>query len=66
MVGDGIGQAIGAQKHLNEGGLIVFHDIASAACPGIIQIWKEIKSQIPDRCTEFVHSNTCGIGVVKY
>jgi predicted O-methyltransferase YrrM len=57
---------VNAQKHINEGGLIIFHDIASQACPGIMRIWSEIKAQSPDRCIEFIHSNTCGIGVVKY
>jgi predicted O-methyltransferase YrrM len=57
---------VNAQQHLNDGGLIVFHDIASEACPGIQRIWKEIYSQVPNSCVEFVHSNTCGIGVVKY
>lgn len=57
---------VNAQQHLKEGGLIIFHDIASQACPGIMKIWKEIYSQIPERCIEFIHSDTCGIGVVKY
>jgi predicted O-methyltransferase YrrM len=55
-----------AQKHLNDGGLIVFHDIASKACPGLMRLWQELSSQVPDRCVEFVYSDTCGIGVIKY
>jgi predicted O-methyltransferase YrrM len=31
---------VNAQKHINEGGLIIFHDIASQACPGIMRILK--------------------------
>lgn len=57
---------INSQKHINEGGLIIFHDIASKACPGIMKIWSEIKQQDPERCIEFIHSDTCGIGVLKY
>ncbi len=57
---------VNAQKHINDGGLIIFHDIASQACPGIMKIWSEIKSQSQERCIEFIHSETCGIGVVKY
>lgn len=56
---------VNAQKHINENGLIIFHDIASKACPGIIRIWKEIKSEVPEMCTEFIHGENCGIGVLK-
>jgi len=57
---------VNAQKHLNDGGLIIFHDINSKACQGIINLWNEIKSQVPSMCVEFVSSETCGIGVVRY
>lgn len=57
---------VNAQKYISAGGLIIFHDIASKACPGIMKIWAEIKAQSPERCVEFIHSDTCGIGVVKY
>ena len=46
----------------NKNGYIIFHDINSQSCPGIMQIWKEIKH---DKCGEFIYSNTCGIGVYK-
>lgn len=47
---------------LNDGGYLIFHDIASTACPGVVQLWKDIKH---DQCLEFINSNTCGIGVWK-
>lgn len=57
---------VNSLKHIADDGLIIFHDINSDACPGIQRIWQEIKTQIPNQCTEFIHSNTCGIGVVRY
>jgi len=45
---------------LNNGGYIIFHDINSSACPGVVGIWNEVKNQ---KCLEFINSNTCGIGV---
>lgn len=56
---------VNAQKHINENGLIIFHDIASKACPGIVQIWKEIKKFVPESCAEFIHGENCGIGVLR-
>jgi predicted O-methyltransferase YrrM len=53
-----------ALKHINDGGLIIFHDINSAACPGIQRLWKEAKADHKSSW-EFVHSNTCGIGVIQ-
>jgi hypothetical protein len=47
---------------LNEEGYIIFHDIASRGCPGVVQLWNEIKHK---ECLEFVHKDTCGIGVWK-
>lgn len=47
---------------LNENGYVIFHDIASVACPGVVGLWNEIKNP---NCQEFVASNTCGIGVWK-
>lgn len=52
-----------ALKHINKGGIIIFHDINSHACPGIRQLWAEVKKEHKDTL-EFVSSNTCGIGVV--
>lgn len=51
-------------KHINKSGLIIFHDINSAACPGIKRLWSEAKK---DHSTykEFIHSKTCGIGVIQ-
>ena len=47
---------------LEEGGIIIFHDINSSGCPGVVKLWNEIKNE---RCIEFVNSTTCGIGVYK-
>lgn len=51
-------------KHIEKGGLIIFHDINSEACPGIRQLWKEVKADHKNSW-EFIDSNTCGIGVVQ-
>lgn len=50
-------------RHINDGGLIIFHDINSDACPGIKRIWADVKKN--NKHWEFIHSNTCGIGIVK-
>jgi len=50
-------------KHINKGGLIIFHDINSAACPGIMKLWSEVKQGKTN--WEFIASKTCGIGVIK-
>jgi len=47
---------------LNDGGYIIFHDINSHACPGVIQIWNEVKNE---SSIEFIKSDTCGIGIIK-
>ena len=47
---------------LNEGGVMIFHDINSSGCPGVVGLWNEIKNY---ECIEFVHSTTCGIGVYR-
>lgn len=54
----------GALNHIKKGGLIIFHDINSAACPGIMRLWREVKSE-HSKYYEFIASNTCGIGVVE-
>ncbi|MES2395658.1 MAG: class I SAM-dependent methyltransferase [Bacteroidota bacterium] len=50
-------------NHINKGGLIIFHDVNSDACPGIKRIWSDVKKQY--RHWEFIHSKTCGIGVIQ-
>ena len=45
---------------LNNNGYIIFHDIASRGCPGVVRIWDEIKNE---KSIEFVDSDTCGIGI---
>lgn len=47
---------------LNEGGYVIFHDISSIGCPGVVGLWNEIKNE---NCIEFVASKTCGIGIWK-
>jgi predicted O-methyltransferase YrrM len=45
---------------LNNDGYIIFHDITSKGCPGVVRIWNEIKNE---KSIEFVDSDTCGIGI---
>lgn len=52
-----------ALKHINKGGLIIFHDINSDACPGIKRIWSDVKYK--HKSIEFIHSKTCGIGLLQ-
>jgi len=51
-----------ALRLMNENGIMIFHDINSSGCPGVVQLWQEIKNE---NCIEFIHSNTCGIGIFK-
>lgn len=51
---------------LNKGGWLVFHDIVSEGCPGVRRLWKEVKhEQGPENASEFIASETCGIGVIR-
>ncbi len=52
-----------AIRKINKGGVIIFHDINSAACPGIMKLWNEIKQGRKN--WEFISSKTCGIGVIE-
>lgn len=36
----------------NNARAIAFHDIVSAACPGVIEVWQRIKAIMPDRSVE--------------
>jgi hypothetical protein len=47
---------------LEDNGYMIFHDIASVGCPGVVKLWQDIKH--PD-CLEFVYKTTCGIGIWK-
>jgi hypothetical protein len=47
---------------LEDNGYLIFHDIVSIGCPGVVQLWDEIKHS---ECLEFVNKNTCGIGIWK-
>lgn len=55
---------LNALKHINDSGLIIFHDINSTVCPGIKRIWNEVKLK-HFTYKEFIHSDTCGIGVIQ-
>ena len=50
-------------NYVSPGSIIIFHDIASAACPGIFQLWDEVKRNHAGY-KEIIHSTTCGIGVL--
>lgn len=50
-------------KHIEKGGIIIFHDINSDSCPGIKRLWQEAKQG--RKFHEFISSKTCGIGVVE-
>lgn len=52
-----------ALRYVKKGGLIIFHDINSQACPGIMKLWKEVRHQ--RRSWQFISSQTCGIGVIE-
>ena len=49
---------------------VVFHDIFSDACPGVVQFWNEIKSKYPKHFEftdqyDTVSGNFLGIGVIE-
>lgn len=45
-------------KNLSD--ILIFHDINSQSCPGVVSLWNEINCK---EKIEFVHSNSCGIGI---
>jgi predicted O-methyltransferase YrrM len=51
-------------KNINPEGVMIFHDIASVGAPGVVQFWEEVKTQYKSR--EFIHSNTCGMGIIYF
>lgn len=51
-----------ALKYLHPDGYIIFHDVNSVFCPGLVRFWNEIKNET---CTEFIHSSKCGIAIYK-
>lgn len=53
-----------ALKHIKNGGYIIFHDINSSSCPGVMKIWEEASKQHQVEAT-FIHGNNCGIGIVQ-
>lgn len=49
--------------------VIVFHDVCSDACPGVVKIWEEMKTKHPYRCYEFTKQyftdkSYMGIGIL--
>jgi hypothetical protein len=49
---------------------VVFHDIASGVCPGVVQFWNEIKQRYPKHYEfveqyETVNGNYLGIGIIE-
>ena len=53
-----------ALKHIKNGGYIIFHDINSSSCPGVMKIWEEASKQQQVEAT-FIHGNNCGIGIIQ-
>lgn len=53
---------LNALNFINDDGYIVLHDIASHQCEGVMRFWNERKN---NQSIEFVHSTTCGIGLIK-
>ena len=51
-------------KIIKEGGLMIFHDINSLGAPGVVKFWNEYKNN--HKNMEFVHSNTCGMGIFYF
>jgi predicted O-methyltransferase YrrM len=51
-----------ALNFINNGGYIIFHDIGSAQCEGVVRIWNEIKNE---NSKEFIFSTVCGIGIIQ-
>lgn len=49
-------------KNINPGGVMIFHDIVSVGAPGVVKFWEEIKNEYKNK--EFIHSNTCGMGLI--
>jgi hypothetical protein len=55
----------------NNARIIVFHDIASCVCPGVVRFWNEIKALYPGQTVEFteqyedVAGSYLGIGVLQ-
>ncbi len=53
-----------ALRHIKRDGYIIFHDIASSQCPGVVQIWEEVKDKYK-MVETFIHGSNCGIGIIK-
>jgi predicted O-methyltransferase YrrM len=48
-------------RHVNKGGIVIFHDIISVGSPGVAKFWNEYKNQYNYK--EFIYSKTCGMGI---
>jgi len=51
-------------KNVNEGGIMIFHDIVSIGAPGVVKFWNETKNR--HQYKEFISSNTCGMGILIF
>jgi len=51
-------------QSLNPGGVLIFHDITSEACPGVGEVFR-LASEFFAKTHVFSYSNTCGIGVLE-
>jgi predicted O-methyltransferase YrrM len=49
---------------VNEGGIMIFHDIVSIGAPGVVKFWNEFKNKHKNK--EFIYSNTCGMGIFYF
>jgi predicted O-methyltransferase YrrM len=49
---------------INEGGIMIFHDINSKGAPGVVKFWNEYKKNHSNK--EFVFSDTCGMGIFYF
>jgi len=63
-----------ALRDIRNGGYIIFHDINSSSCPGVMKIWEEVGvlanslndlSQCVTDVKTFIHGNNCGIGIIQ-
>lgn len=55
---EGVSSDYNYSKNLSN--ILIFHDINSENCPGVVRLWNEIKCK---EKIEFIHSKCCGIGI---
>jgi predicted O-methyltransferase YrrM len=49
---------------INNGGMMIFHDINSIGAPGVVKFWNEFKPT--HKHLEIINSNTCGMGLFLF